>query len=120
MRCRLEFEREQAAARLPELNLAQRLVRRAADALTVGSVFDVMHRTMLGAQMRLAEFSCRHADIILRPLSFDARWHDFHRPGKYIELGRRAAEESLTEIKALIRRHSHEHNASHNALAVAA
>lgn len=120
MRCRLEFDREQAAMRYQQLNSVQRLIRRAVDALAVGSVFDVMHRTMLGAQMRLAEYSCRHADVVLRPLSFDARWHDFHRPGKYIALGRTAAEEHLSEIKALIRRHTHEHSASHNPLAVAA
>ena len=120
MRCRLEFDREQAAARQPMLNVFQRLVRRTVEALTVGSVFDVIHRTMLGAQMRLAEYSCRHADLVLRPLSFDGRWHDFHRPGKYIALGRRIAQEHLSEITALIRRHTHEHSASHNALAVAA
>jgi hypothetical protein len=70
--------------------------------------------------MRLAEHSCRHADLVLRPLSLEARWHDFHRPMKYIALGRRAAEEHLSEIKALIRRRTHEHSASHNTLAVAA
>ena len=83
-------------------------------------MFDVIHRTMLGAQMRLADHSGHHADLVQRPLSFDARWHDFHRPGKYIALGRRTAQEHLSEIKALIKRHTHEHGASHNALAVAA
>jgi NTE family protein len=120
MRCRAEFEREQADVRRQQFGLGQRLIRRAVDALTEDNVFDVMHRTMLGAQMRLAEHSCRHADLVLRPLSFDARWHDFHRPAKYIALGRRAAEEHLSEIKALIRRRTHEHSAPHNTLAVAA
>jgi hypothetical protein len=40
----------------------------------------------------------------LRPLSFDGRWHDFRRPGKYIAIGRREAEEHLEEIKALVNR----------------
>jgi len=120
MRCRYEFEREQEEARRRQFGLGYRLARRAIRALSANNVFDVMHRTMLGAQMRLAEHACRHADLVLRPLSFDARWHDFHRPAKYIALGRRAAEEHLTDIKALIRRRTHEHSASHNTLAVAA
>jgi NTE family protein len=119
MRCRLEFEREQIEARR-RFRFARRLNRRAADALSAYNLFDVMHRTMLGAQMRLAEHACRHADLVLRPLSLDGRWHDFHRPAKYIALGRRVTEEHLTDIKALIQRRTHEHSAPHNTLAVAA
>jgi hypothetical protein len=52
--------------------------------------------------MHVAEMSCLRADVVLRPLSFDGRWHDFRRPGKYIALGRREAEEHLDEIKALV------------------
>jgi NTE family protein len=120
MRCRVEFEREQAEMRKQQFGLGTRLLRRVIDAMTHDNVFDVMHRTMLGAQMRLAEHACRHADLVLRPLSFDARWHDFHRPAKYIALGRRVAEEHLTDIKALIRRRTYEDGATHNTLAVAA
>jgi NTE family protein len=120
LRCRIEFEREQAAARQYQFGLGSRLLRRALDALATDNVFDVIHRTMLGAQMRLAEHSCRHADVVLRPLSFEARWHDFHRPGKYIALGRKAAEEHLSEIKALLQRRNHEHPVANNTLAVAA
>lgn len=120
MRCRTEFEREQADLRRRHIGPGKQLYRRAADAMASYNLFDVMHRTMLGAQMRLADHACRHADIVLRPLSFDARWHDFHRPAKYIALGRRAAEENLSEIKALIRRRTHEYSAPQNTLAVAA
>jgi hypothetical protein len=120
MRCRLELEREQSALRYQQLNRLVKFFRRTSDTIAGPNLFDVIHRTMLGAQMRLAEHSCRHADIVLRPLSFDARWHDFHRPGKYIALGRRTAEEHLGEIKAMIRRHTHEHKTPHNPVAVAA
>lgn len=120
MRCRLEFEREQAAARHEHLTRLAKLFRRTIDTVAAVNVFDVIHRTMLGAQMRLAEHSGRYADVVLRPLSFDAHWHDFHRPGKYIALGRRTAEEHLSEIKAVIKKHTHEHGASHSAMAVAA
>ena len=120
LRCRLEFDREQAALRKQRENPVTKLIRRAVDAGTAHSIFDVMNRSTLAGQMQMAEQACRHADLVLRPLSFDGRWHDFHRPGKYIELGRRTAEEHLLEIKALIRRHTHEHNAPHHPLAVAA
>ena len=52
--------------------------------------------------MRVAEDACLHADLVLRPLSFDGRWHDFRHPGKYIALGRREPEEHLDDIKALV------------------
>jgi len=120
MRCRIEFEREQALVRQERSHLATRLVRRAVNALATHNVFDVIHRTMLAAQMHLAEQSGRHADIILRPLSLDGRWHDFHRPGRYIALGRQTAEEHLSEIKAIIRRHAHEIITPQHTLAVAA
>ena len=122
LRCRLDFEREQTAARLQQFGLGSRLIRRAAERLAANNVFDVIHRTMVGAQMRLAEHSCRHADVVLRPISFEAHWHDFHRPGKYIALGRKAAEEHLDEIKALLvrRRTTHETPVANNTLAVAA
>ena len=69
--------------------------------------------------MRVAEMACLRADIVLRPLSFDGRWHDFRHPGKYIALGRREAEEHLEVIKTLINRKepAHELNLAHNAVA---
>ena len=120
LRCRVEFVREQEAARYAQFSRFARLFRRTRERMEAHHVFSILHRTMLGAQMRLAEHSGRHADLILRPLSFDGHWHDFHRPGKYIALGRRTAEEHLDEIKALIRRHTHENKPVHNALAHAA
>ena len=63
-----------------------------------------LQRSVLGAQIRIAEAACRHADLVLRPLSCDGHWHDFTHPGKYIALGRRVTEEHLDEIKALVTR----------------
>jgi NTE family protein len=120
MRCRMEFEREQSASRYQHVSSFAKFFRRTGETIAGFNIFDVMHRTMLGAQMRLAEHSCRHADIVLRPISFDGRWHDFHHPGKYIALGRRTTEEHLSEIKAVIRRHTHEHHTPDNPVAVAA
>jgi NTE family protein len=120
MRCRIEYQQEQLSVCHAKLSRLMKMFRRTRDQFAGVNVFDIMHRTMLGAQMRLAEHSGRHADLILRPLSFDGRWHDFHHPGKYIALGRHTAEEHLDEIKALIRRHTHENKPASEALANAA
>ena len=66
-----------------------------------GNLCDILMRANFGGQMRVAEQACHLADVVLRPWVCDARWHDFTNPGKYIALGRKAAEEQLAEIKAL-------------------
>ncbi len=67
-----------------------------------GNILDTMMRAVHGAQIRMAEASCRDADFVLRPLSIDSSWIEFHHPMKYIELGRRVAQESLPAIQALL------------------
>lgn len=66
-----------------------------------GNILDIMLRSIHGAQTRVAEASGREADIVLRPLACDVKWHDFTHPGKYIALGREAAEEQLGNLKEL-------------------
>ena len=66
-----------------------------------GNILDIMLRSIHGAQTRVAEASGREADLVLRPLSCDVKWHDFTHPRKYIALGREAAQDHLTELKTL-------------------
>jgi NTE family protein len=66
-----------------------------------GNLCDILMRSNFGGQMRVAEQAGHLADIVLRPWVCDAQWHDFTKPGKYIALGRKAAEEQLAGIKAL-------------------
>jgi NTE family protein len=66
-----------------------------------GNVFDNMIQAFLGAQTLVAESSTRNADVVLRPVACDGRWYDVRHPGKYIALGRAAAEEQLPAILAL-------------------
>ena len=54
-----------------------------------------------GAQTLVAEASTARADVVLRPVACDGRWYDVRHPGKYIALGRAAAEEQLPAILAL-------------------
>ncbi len=70
-----------------------------------GNILDTMLQAVNGAQTRVAEAAALHADVLLRPLACDAYWHDFRNPGKYIALGRKAAEDQLAELKALAQPH---------------
>ena len=79
-------------------------------------------RSLYGAQIRVAEASCRQADLVLRPNICDDRWVDYRNPGKFIKLGREEAERHLEEIKALVRQKeaSHEHESAPEAVATIA
>jgi NTE family protein len=104
LRARLELERERDARRGKKTNRFRSFVNRHLNYFAPGNVLDTILRSFNGAQMQVAEHSCQFADVVIRPLSFDGRWHDFRRPGKYIAIGRREAEEHVEEIKALINR----------------
>ena len=84
-----------------------------------GNVLDTLLQAINGAQTRVAETSGLRADILLRPLYCGARWHDFTNPGKYIALGREAAEAQLPGILALAKGGTHEKH-SQPALALTA
>jgi len=68
---------------------------------TQGNLFEILARSIHGAQVQLAEASCRMADVVLRPDTGDDRWLDCRNPGKFIALGRQAAEQQIERIKAL-------------------
>ena len=100
LRCCLEVEREQSD-RHGRRHRIRDLLNQHLNYFARGNVLDVMMRAVHGAQIRVAEESCRRADLVLRPLAIDAHWYEFDRPGKYIALGRRVAEENLDQIKLL-------------------
>ncbi len=122
LRTRLELERERDARRGKKTNPFRGFVNRYLNYFAPGNVLDTILRSFNGAQMQVAEHSCQFADVVLRPLSFDGRWHDFRRPGKYIAIGRREAEEHLEEIKALVNRKepTYEVSIAHHSLATPA
>lgn len=68
-----------------------------------GNILEILMRSFLGVQTRMAETACLHADLVLRPDIDDNRWVDFRNPDKYILAGRSIALKQLDEIKALIR-----------------
>jgi NTE family protein len=121
LRAHLEQEKERAERLGRRGNKLKMFFHRHFNYFAPGNVLDTLLRSFNGAQMRVAEYSCLAADLVLRPLSYDGRWHDFRRPGKYIAIGRREAEEHIEEIKALVNRKQplHELTPAHHALASA-
>jgi NTE family protein len=69
-----------------------------------GNVLEILMRSVHGAQIRMAEASCRMSDVVVRPDIYDDCWLDYRNPGKFITLGREAAERQLDEIKSLVTR----------------
>jgi NTE family protein len=119
LRMRFEMDREQAARSGKQPSRVRAFIHQYLNYFAPGNILDTILRSFHGAQMRVAEESCLHADLVLRPLSFDGRWHDFRHPGKYIALGRREAEEHLDQIKALVSRKEpeYEHTSTHYTVA---
>jgi len=66
-----------------------------------GNLVDIVAKSMHGAETRAAESSCKQADVVLRPVECEGRWHDFANAVKYVELGRHVAQEQIEELVAL-------------------
>lgn len=69
-----------------------------------GNLFEILMRSIQGAQIRVAQASGLLADVLLQPEIRDDKWLDYRNPGKFIQLGREAAQKNLEEIKALVSR----------------
>ena len=67
-----------------------------------GNLLEILMRSIYGAQIRVAAATSRLADIVLRPNICDDSWLDYRNPGKFIALGREAAEQHLDEIRLLV------------------
>jgi NTE family protein len=103
IRYALEAERELARHRERSCKLLRKMLPldRQLNFFARGNLFEILMRSIHGAQVRVAEASCRMADLVLRPNICDDRWLDYRNPGKFMALGREIAEQHLEEIKAL-------------------
>lgn len=75
-----------------------------------GNILDTMLRSVHAAQIRVAHTECQQADIVLSAVMSSAKWTDFGRPEKYIQFGRKVAEEKLDEIGSLFKGATHTHS----------
>jgi NTE family protein len=90
-------------AKAPRKNILPPVLDRYLNYFSRGNILDTFTRSMLAAETRVAEASCKKADVVLRAVSCDGKWHDFRNPRKYISIGRRIAELHLEELRALVR-----------------
>jgi NTE family protein len=74
-----------------------------------GNLFEILMRSIQGAQIRVAEASCQMADVVLRPDICSDRWGDCAKPAKFIALGREIALRHLAEIKELVAKKEENH-----------
>jgi NTE family protein len=121
LRCVRDIERKQMADAAKRFSL-RRFLSHHFNYFAAGNILDNLMRSVHGAQIRVAEEACRNADVVLRPLCCDGKWHEFSNPGKYISLGRLATQESLEEIRQLVKgKDTHERtDPTENRMAVAA
>jgi len=74
-----------------------------------GNAMDTFRQSIRAAQIRIAHDSVKGADLCLRPQHFFAAWHDYSNFQRFIEAGRKVAEENLDAIRELIgERQTHE------------
>lgn len=67
-----------------------------------GNAMDTFRQSIRAAQIRIAHDSVKGADLCLRPQHYFAAWHDYSNFGRFIEAGRKVAEENLDAIRDLI------------------
>lgn len=89
---------------------------RSVNLLAQGNMIDTFRQSIRAAQIRMAHDSCRRADLCLRPEHFSAPWHDYSSFRRFIDAGRKVAEDNLDAIRALVHPdfQSHEIQASRN------
>ncbi len=67
-----------------------------------GNLLDILRSAAMASQMRVVEHSTALADVLIRPVDTEARWHDYTGYRRYIDIGRKAAEDALPAIRNLI------------------
>jgi len=117
MRCCEEQEREKAAL-VGRQSGFLRCIHKHLNAFARGNILDTMMRAVHGAQLRVAEAACARADLVIRPLALDSSWIEFNKPRKYIEIGRRAAEDQMEAIHALLKERTTPHENHEPSLAL--
>ncbi|MEZ5323883.1 MAG: patatin-like phospholipase family protein [Verrucomicrobiales bacterium] len=66
-----------------------------------GNFIDTLRRSVLSAEIRLADDSGRNADVLIEPEVREGGWHDYRQWPFYIERGRDAAFARTEELLAL-------------------
>ena len=98
--CRVDYFKEDAPC--PPLRRMGRFINRELNFFARGNMIDILRSSAYGSQTRLAHQVGKQADVLIRATLCEGRWHDYSNFEKYIEAGRRAAEEQIENIKAIV------------------
>ena len=77
-----------------------------------GNMLDNLSRSLTISQIRLADHSCRQADIAIKPISRGSEWHEYSKFEQFIEHGEKTTLEQIEDIKALLKTISPIHHES--------
>ncbi len=73
----------------------------------VNNILDVLYRTEDVTSYQLSKIRLTEADLVISPKVKELSWADFDGAKEIIELGEKAAEESLDEIKNLVKKNNY-------------
>lgn len=88
-----------------------RSINRNINLFAYGNLLDTFKRCLTSAQIRLIAKESLNADVLLHPFIIESRWYDYENFQRYIEAGRKAAQDAMPQIRALLmRNHNHMSN----------
>ena len=95
-----DIERCHAAPPEPRAGLLH-LLNRHLNVFAEGNLLNILRRSLLSSEIRLAEAAAARADVVVSPVVCEGTWYDFENFERYIELGRKHARAALPEILRL-------------------
>ena len=66
------------------------------------NIFNVIMNTIQIMEYEIAQVASQEADVLIRPVVYDAHWAEFYKPEKFIREGERQTLEQINEIKRLL------------------
>lgn len=83
--------------------------------LAPGNIIDTFNKSLKASQIRMADDAYAYADLVIKPVSCQGNWYDYHNYQHFIEIGRQAAEKALPKIFELLQSaHKNQANLPHD------
>jgi predicted acylesterase/phospholipase RssA len=70
--------------------------------LAPGNIIDTFNKSLKASQIRMADDAYAYADLVIKPVSCQGNWYDYHNYQHFIEIGRQTAEKALPKIFELL------------------
>ncbi len=81
-----------------------RFINQRINVFAEGNLINILRRSLLASEIRLAGHAAEQADVVIHPVFCDGKWYDFENFEQYIALGRERATEALPEILKMVDR----------------